>query len=49
MELESEDGIYEDLFDEIDEDADAIGAAFTRGEAWANEEMVQEWANDVDY
>jgi len=49
MEFETEDGMYEDLFDEIDEDADPVGVALARGEAWANEEMVQEWANDVDY
>jgi len=49
MEYESEDGIYEDLFDEIDSDSDSVGDAFTRGAEQANEEMVSEWMTDADY
>ena len=49
MEFENEDGTYEeDIFDGIDGDTDAVGAAFVRGESLANDEMVNDWINDGD-
>ena len=44
MEFENEDGLYDELLDEIDEDA---GTAFARGVEQANNEMVEEnWGEE---
>lgn len=45
MEFEDE-GLYDGLLDEIDEDADPVGFAIARGEQSANDAMVEEWGED---
>ena len=46
MNFETEYGTTEDFLEELDEDADERGAAFIRGEEWANDEILQNWEND---